>query len=114
MNWVHLNWYSFVWIGGDHLVDQHRHNIDVSNWVMGTHPIEVVSTGGAIWRPRDELYGNIYDHFSSDFVYANGVRMSSYFPQFPEPAPTNISEMVLGSKRRRNTKALGPNANTLP
>ncbi len=114
MTWEHRNWYSFVWICGDHIVEQHLHNIDVSNWVMGTHPIEVVSTGGAIWRPREELYGNIYDHFSSDFVYANGVRMSSYCRQFPEPAAMNVSEMIVGSKGRSNAKDLGPNAKTVP
>src|SRR5713226_4406842 len=70
MEWEHRNWYSFVWICGDQVVEQHLHNIDVCNWVMGTHPTEVVATGGAVWRPREELYGNIYDHISSDFVYA--------------------------------------------
>ncbi len=114
MAWEHRNWYSFVWICGDQIVEQHLHNIDVSNWVMGTHPVEVVSTGGAVWRPREELYGNIYDHFSSDFVYAKGVRMSSYCRQFPEPAAMNVSEMILGTKGRSNAKDLGANAKTVP
>src|ERR1043165_4899924 len=76
MEWQHRNWYSFVWISGDQVVEQHLHNIDVCNWFMGTHPIEVVASGGAAWRPREEEYGNIYDHISADFVYANGVHMS--------------------------------------
>ena len=59
MTWQHRNWYSFVWICGDQIVEQHLHNIDVCNWVMGTHPVRVVATGGAIWRPRTEIYGNI-------------------------------------------------------
>src|SRR5947208_4610404 len=61
MEWQHRNWYSFVWICGDQMVEQHVHTIDFCNWVMGTHPISVVASGGVAWRPREELYGNIYD-----------------------------------------------------
>lgn len=111
MTWEHRNWYSFVWICGDQIVEQHLHNIDVINWLMGTHPAKVVATGGAVWRPREELYGNIYDHISSDFTYANGVRMSSYCRQFnrdknPKIA-TNISERVVGTRGSSNCKNLG-------
>ena len=42
MEWQHRNWYSFVWICGDQIVEQHFHNIDFMNWVMGSHPVEVV------------------------------------------------------------------------
>jgi predicted dehydrogenase len=107
MEWQHRNWYSYVWICGDQIVEQHLHNIDVCNWVMGTHPVKVVATGGAIWRPRNEVYGNIYDHISADFEYANGVRMSSYCRQFPRGVHQNISEMVVGSKGRSNAQDLG-------
>jgi predicted dehydrogenase len=111
MTWEHRNWYSFVWICGDQIVEQHLHNIDVINWLMGTHPAKVVATGGAVWRPREELYGNIYDHISSDFTYANGVQMSSYCRQFNrEKNPriaTNISERVVGTRGSSNCKNLG-------
>ena len=82
MEFQHRNWYSFVWICGDQIVEQHLHNIDVCNWFMGGHPVEVVASGGAAWRPREEEYGNIYDHLSADFVYANGVHMSSHCRQY--------------------------------
>jgi predicted dehydrogenase len=98
MTWQQRNWYSFVWICGDQIVEQHLHNIDVINWVMGTHPVRVVATGGAVWRPRTEVYGNIYDHIGADFEYPNGVRMSSYCRQFPRGLHTNISERVVLSK----------------
>src|SRR5579859_5747404 len=107
MTWQHRAWYSFVWICGDQIVEQHLHNIDVINWVMGGHPVEVVATGGAAWRPREEIYGNIFDHISADFVYANGVHMSSYCRQYPRGLPTNISELVVGSKGRTNCKNMG-------
>lgn len=119
MSWQHRNWYAYVWICGDQIVEQHLHNIDVCNWVMGTHPVKVVATGGAVWRPREDLYGNIYDHISSDFEYANGVRMSSYCRQFPREGPDSkikriVREEIVGSKGRSNAKDLGGNQATRP
>ena len=111
MTWQHRAWYSFVWICGDQIVEQHLHNIDVINWVMGGHPEKVVASGGAVWRPREEIYGNIYDHISADFVYPNGVHMSSYCRQFPRGLYTNISELIVGSKGRSNGKNMGTKGN---
>ena len=109
MTWQHRNWYSFVWICGDQVVEQHLHNIDVCNWFMGTHPVKVAATGGAVWRPKNEIYGNIYDHISADFTYANGVHMSSYCRQFPpdKDIHRNISELIVGTKGRTNCHDLG-------
>lgn len=114
MTWQHRQWYSFLWICGDQIVEQHLHNIDVVNWIMGTHPAKVAATGGAVWRPREELYGNIYDHISSDFVYPNGVHMSSYCRQFqPQPQGItlrtyqNVSEEIAGSKGRQILRQQG-------
>lgn len=108
MEWNHRNWYSNVWLCGDQVVEQHLHNIDVINWVMGSHPISVVAYGGAAWRPRTEIYGSIYDHIAADFTFANGVRMSSYCRQFPDPKMyRNVSELVVGTKGRSNCHDLG-------
>ncbi|MBI1895071.1 MAG: Gfo/Idh/MocA family oxidoreductase [Acidobacteria bacterium] len=107
MEWQHRNWYSHVWICGDQVVEQHLHNIDVICWVMGTHPDKVVATGGAVWRPKDEIHGNIYDHISADFTFANGVQMSSYCRQFPRGLYTNVSERVVGTKGSSNCRDLG-------
>ncbi|MBV6434164.1 MAG: Inositol 2-dehydrogenase/D-chiro-inositol 3-dehydrogenase [Bryobacteraceae bacterium] len=102
MAWEHRNWYSYVWICGDQVVEQHLHNIDVCNWVMGTHPAKVWASGGRAWRPNEELYGNIYDHLSADFEYPNGVRMSSYCRQYPREKNIygNVSELVVGTRGR--------------
>jgi predicted dehydrogenase len=107
MTWQHRNWYSYVWICGDQIVEQHLHNIDVCNWVMNAHPVKVSATGGRAWRPKDEMYGNIYDHIAADFEYANGVRMSSYCRQYPRGLYTNISELVVGAKGKSNCRDLG-------
>lgn len=108
MEWQHRNWYSFRWICGDQVVEQHFHNIDFCNWVMGTHPVKVVASGGAAWRPREELYGDIYDHMFSDFVYPNGVRLTSHCRQYPKGAYEVVNDLVVGTKGRSNGVALGP------
>jgi predicted dehydrogenase len=106
LEWQHRAWYSYVWICGDQIVEQHLHNIDVINWVMGTHPVSVVASGGAAWRPRERIYGNIYDHIFADFVYANGVRMTSHCRQFPTGV-SNVGELVVGTKGKTNCRDLG-------
>lgn len=99
MEFQNRNWYSFVWISGDQVVEQHLHNIDVCNWFMGTHPVEAIATGGAAWRPREEEYGNIYDHLAADFVYGNGVHMSSRCRQYPnKDSVQQVSERLVGTK----------------
>lgn len=107
MEWQHRNWYSFVWICGDQMVEQHIHTIDFCNWVMGTHPISVVASGGVAWRPREELYGNIYDHMTADFVYPNGVHLSSACRQYPKGCYRKVWNTVVGSKGRSDGIDMG-------
>jgi predicted dehydrogenase len=107
LEWQLRNWYSFIWICGDQIVEQHFHNIDFMNWLMGAHPVKVSASGGAAWRPREELYGNIYDHMSSDFTYANGVHLSSHCRQYPKGVYTNVSDMIVGAKGHSNGMDMG-------
>ncbi len=116
--WQHRAWYSHVWICGDQIVEQHLHNIDVCNWVMGTHPIKVTAVGGAAWRPRTEVYGNIFDHVAAEFIYPNGVHLTSCCRQYPAPPDGKImrivNEMIVGTKGRSNAHDMGPNEATKP
>jgi predicted dehydrogenase len=107
MEWQHRNWYSFLWLCGDQIVEQHFHNIDFINWVMGTHPVRVVASGGAAWRPREELYGNIYDHMFSDFVYPNGVHYSSHCRQYPQGCYRIVNDLIVGTKGRSTGNDMG-------
>ncbi|HUD99293.1 MAG TPA: Gfo/Idh/MocA family oxidoreductase [Bryobacteraceae bacterium] len=107
LEWQLRNWYSFIWICGDQVVEQHFHNIDFMNWLMGAHPVKVVASGGAAWRPRLELYGNIYDHMSSDFTYPNGVHLSSHCRQYPKGVYTNVSDTIVGTKGHSNGMDMG-------
>jgi predicted dehydrogenase len=111
MEWQHRNWYSFLWICGDQIVEQHYHNIDCMNWFMGAHPERVVATGGVAWRPKEELYGNIFDHMSSDFVYPNGVRLSSVCRQYPQGTYRRVDDLIIGTKGRTNCRDLGAPGN---
>ncbi len=107
MEYENRNWYSYLWLCGDQMVEQHFHNIDFMNWVMGAHPVKVVASGGAAWRPREPMYGNIYDHMSSDFVYPNGVHLSSECRQYPEGLHRAVDDLIVGSKGRSDGKDLG-------
>ncbi len=107
MEWEHRNWYSFLWLCGDQIVEQHFHNIDFMNWVMDGHPMSVVASGGAAWRPRAALYGNIYDHMYSDFTYANGVHLNSTCRQYSNGLFRSVNDLVVGTKGRTNGLDLG-------
>ena len=65
------NWLYFSWLSGDFVVEQHVHNIDVMNWIYG-HPIRATSMGGRQVRSGIERWGNVFDHFATEFVYPNG------------------------------------------
>ncbi|MFN0166352.1 MAG: Gfo/Idh/MocA family protein [Bryobacteraceae bacterium] len=107
MTWQNRAWYSFVWVCGDQIVEQHLHNIDVVLWAMGGPPKAVWAQGGAVWRPREEIYGNIYDHISADFEFPNGVHLSSHCRQYPKGCYNNVSELIVGTKSRSNGRDLG-------
>ncbi|HJO30706.1 MAG TPA: Gfo/Idh/MocA family oxidoreductase, partial [Acidobacteriota bacterium] len=58
MEWQARNWLYFTWLSGDHIVEQHIHNIDVANWAMQGHPIKAVGVGGRQVRVEPE-FGHI-------------------------------------------------------
>ena len=94
--WQIRNWLYFTWLSGDHIVEQHVHNIDVANWVLNAHPIRATAVGGRQCR-TDPKYGHIYDHFAVDFEYANGARVMSMCRQI-DGTSGNITESFTGTK----------------
>jgi myo-inositol 2-dehydrogenase / D-chiro-inositol 1-dehydrogenase len=70
------NWYYFNWLSGDHLCEQHIHNLDVSNWLMGGPPSQCNGQGGRQVRTGAE-YGQIFDHHFLEYTYPNGTKMFS-------------------------------------
>ena len=95
MEWQVRNWYYFTWLSGDHIVEQHVHNIDVTNWAMGTPPVQIMSLGGRQVRIEPE-FGNIYDHFGVEFEYPNGTRVLSMARQIAGCTDI-IGERIVGA-----------------
>jgi myo-inositol 2-dehydrogenase / D-chiro-inositol 1-dehydrogenase len=87
------DWNNWTWLGGDHVVEQHVHNLDVMNWVMGTHPISVVAMGARHRR----ITGNQYDCFCSDFTFPGEIHWLSQARQINGCA-NEVSERVTGEK----------------
>jgi predicted dehydrogenase len=97
VDWQIRNWLYFTWISGDHIVEQHVHNIDVINWAFkDVQPEQVRGQGGRQWRTGPE-YGNIFDHFGVEFFYPGDVRTISMCRQI-DGTTTNVSERVVGTK----------------
>ncbi len=96
------NWLYYTWLSGDHIVEQHVHNIDVINWAMRAHPTKAVGVGGRQVR-TDKAYGNGYDHFAIEFQYENGARILSMCRQF-QGASRRVSERVVGTKGTADPK----------
>ncbi|MEP7269198.1 MAG: Gfo/Idh/MocA family oxidoreductase [Saprospiraceae bacterium] len=76
MEYQMRNWYYFTWLCGDHICEQHIHNLDVGNWVKQSTPTSVKGMGGRQVRTGKE-YGEIFDHFALEYEYADGSRMYS-------------------------------------
>ena len=90
------NWYYFVWLCGDHIVEQHIHNLDVINWVKQAHPIRAYGMGGA-QKPRTSNDGEIFDHHAVEFEYADGSRLYSQCRHIIN-CWDSVSEHVQGTK----------------
>jgi predicted dehydrogenase len=96
MEWQIRCWPYFVWLSGDHIVEQHLHNMDVINWAIGSHPVSCLGMGGRQSRTGPE-FGNIWDHFTVEYEYPNGVRVMSMCSQI-EGSTSKIGERVLCTK----------------
>jgi len=96
IEWQIRNWFYFVWLAGDHIVEQNVHRIDTLNWVMNAHPVECMSVGGRQVR-TDPSYGHIYDHFATEFVYPGGVIGVNMCRQM-DNCDHRIDEHVIGTE----------------
>jgi myo-inositol 2-dehydrogenase / D-chiro-inositol 1-dehydrogenase len=94
--WQIRNWLYFTWLSGDHIVEQHVHNIDVVNWAMNAHPVSANGMGGRQVRTSPE-YGHIFDHFAIDYEYANGTPLASQCRQI-QGCANNVTESLVGEK----------------
>ena len=94
------NWYYFNWLCGDHIVEQHIHNLDVINWLKNGYPVSAQGQGGRQVRTGKD-YGQIYDHHIVEFTYADGSICFSQCRHIPGTWPS-VSEHAHGSNGSSN------------
>jgi predicted dehydrogenase len=93
MEFMVRDWVNWKWLSGDHIVEQHVHNLDVFNWFFGKKPVKAVGFGAKQRR----LSGDQYDMFSVDFEYEGGIHLHSMCRQI-DGCVNNVSEHIQGTK----------------
>ncbi len=99
MEYQMRNWYYYVWLCGDHIVEQHIHNLDVGNWIKDGHPVRCWGIGGRQVL-TDKRYGEIFDHHCVEYEYADGTRMFSQCRHQPNTW-RSVTEHAIGTKGTR-------------
>lgn len=95
--------YYFTWLSGDHIVEQHVHNVDVCNWIKGAQPVTAQGQGGRQVR-IGPLYGDIYDHHFVEYTYADGTKMFSQCRHIPG-CWNSVAESAVGANGTSNVGA---------
>lgn len=90
------NWYYFVWLCGDHITEQHIHNLDVINWALEAYPVKAQGMGGREVR-KGKDNGQIFDHHYVEFHYANGAILNSQCRHIPGTM-SKVDELLIGTK----------------
>lgn len=96
MEYQMRNWYYFNWLCGDHILEQHIHNIDVANWFIGEYPVSAQGMGGRLVRTGKE-YGEIFDHHFVEFTYPSGAVVASQCRHQPNTMQ-KVGEAFQGTK----------------
>ena len=103
MEWQLRDWGYFTWLSGDHIVEQHLHNLDIMRWAIGQTPVKAMALGGRQARPNHPNFGHIYDHFAVEFEYANGMKMFSQSRQM-DKVDSKVGEFIAGTKGTSDCK----------
>ena len=96
MEYQMRNWYYFVWLCGDHITEQHIHNLDVINWFKNGYPVKAQGFGGRQVRKSKE-HGEIFDHHYVEFHYADGSILNSQCRHMPGTS-SKVDELLVGTK----------------
>ena len=83
------NWLNFTELSGDHICEQHVHNIDIANWYIGRSPKSAIGFGARARR----FSGNQYDFFGIDFDYGEGVHIHSMCRQIDGCSGGGVGEV---------------------
>jgi predicted dehydrogenase len=101
MEYQMRNWYYFNWLCGDHINEQHIHNIDVINWFKGGYPVKAQGQGGREVR-KGKNHGEIFDHHYVEFTYADGSILNSQCRHIPGTM-SRVDELLIGTKGKIKT-----------
>jgi len=93
MEWMIRDWVNWCWLSGDHIVEQHVHNLDTMSLFIGDTPVKAVGFGARHRR----VTGDQYDCFAVDFEYGNGLHLSSMCRQI-DGCANNVSDFIVGSE----------------
>ncbi|MBV9987118.1 MAG: Gfo/Idh/MocA family oxidoreductase [Chitinophagaceae bacterium] len=96
MEYQMRNWYYFVWLCGDHITEQHIHNLDAINWFKGGYPVKAQGMGGRQVR-KGKDHGEIFDHHFVEFEYADGSILNSQCRHIPGTM-SRVDELLVGTK----------------
>jgi predicted dehydrogenase len=96
MEYQMRNWYYFNWLCGDHINEQHIHNIDVINWFKGGYPVKAQGIGGRQVRNGKD-HGEIFDHHYVEFHYADGSILNSQCRHIKNTM-AKVDELLVGTK----------------
>jgi len=107
------NWLFHTWLSGDHICEQHVHNIDIMHWALGSDPKMVMACGGRQERVQEQ-YGNGFDHFATELEFDNDVRVTSMCRQ-QSGSSFYVAERIVGTKGQvylngSEGQITGPNA----
>jgi predicted dehydrogenase len=98
MEYQMRNWYYFNWLCGDHITEQHVHNLDVVNWFKEGYPVKAQGMGGREVR-KGKDHGEIFDHHYVEFTYADGSILNSQCRHIPGTM-AKVDELLVGTKGR--------------
>jgi len=91
------NWYYFTWLSGDFMVEQSCHEFDVVRWIKNeANPVSCQGQGGRLVR-SGPTNGQIYDHYSVDYEYADGSKVVTQHRHIPK-AWSFFGEKISGTK----------------
>ena len=105
MEYQMRNWYYFNWLCGDHIVEQHVHNLDVFNWVKDAYPVSAQGMGGRQVRTGKD-HGEIFDHHYVEFMYADGTVLNSQCRHI-KGCMNKVSETIIGTVGKANFRSGG-------
>lgn len=96
MEYQMRNWYYFNWLCGDHILEQHIHNIDVANWFIGEYPETAQGMGGREVRTGKD-HGQIFDHHFVEYTYPGGAVIASQCRHQPNTM-SRVDEVFQGTE----------------